>query len=104
MSILIFEARLFKASSHAWSSSAEIIYGHHNYMISLAFEIILCRPHPNECSGGDLDGDLFSISWDERLIPAMTVAPMDYISRRPRVMDHKVSLEVCSKNPTLSCK
>ncbi|RLM75578.1 putative RNA-dependent RNA polymerase 2 [Panicum miliaceum] len=27
------------------------------------------RPHPNECSGGDLDGDLFFITWDDKLIP-----------------------------------
>ncbi|KAK7347182.1 hypothetical protein VNO80_21709 [Phaseolus coccineus] len=51
------------------------------------------RPHPNECSGGDLDGDLFFISWDKDLIPAQTEAPMDYTGRRPRIMDHKVTLE-----------
>ncbi|KAK4394629.1 RNA-dependent RNA polymerase 2 [Sesamum angolense] len=51
------------------------------------------RPHPNECSGGDLDGDLYFISWDENLIPARTVDPMDYTGRRPRIMDHDVTLE-----------
>ncbi|KAG5056691.1 hypothetical protein AAZV13_05G032300 [Glycine max] len=51
------------------------------------------RPHPNECSGGDLDGDLFFISWDKDLIPCQTEAPMDYTGRRPRIMDHKVTLE-----------
>ncbi|CAO2831835.1 unnamed protein product [Amaranthus hypochondriacus] len=51
------------------------------------------RPHPNECSGGDLDGDLYFISWDEKLIPPKTVAPMDYTASRPRIMDHDVSLE-----------
>lgn len=52
------------------------------------------RPHPNECSGGDLDGDLFFISWDKDLIPCQTDNPMDYTGRRPRIMDHKVTLEV----------
>lgn len=52
------------------------------------------RPHPNECSGGDLDGDLFFISWDKDLIPPQTDNPMDYTGRRPRIMDHKVTLEV----------
>lgn len=51
------------------------------------------RPHPNECSGGDLDGDLYFISWDEKLIPPKTVAPMDYTACRPRIMDHDVTLE-----------
>ncbi|XVE84716.1 hypothetical protein DITRI_Ditri17bG0035700 [Diplodiscus trichospermus] len=55
------------------------------------------RPHPNECSGGDLDGDQFFISWDRDLIPCQTDAPMDYTGRRPRIMDHDVTLEEIQK-------
>ncbi|OMO59796.1 RNA-dependent RNA polymerase, eukaryotic-type [Corchorus olitorius] len=55
------------------------------------------RPHPNECSGGDLDGDQFFISWDKDLIPCQTDAPMDYTARRPRIMDHDVTLEEIHK-------
>uniref|UniRef100_A0A5B6YJT5 RNA-dependent RNA polymerase n=1 Tax=Davidia involucrata TaxID=16924 RepID=A0A5B6YJT5_DAVIN len=55
------------------------------------------RPHPNECSGGDLDGDLYFISWDENLIPCQTVTPMNYTGRRPRIMDHDVTLEEIQK-------
>nr|GMC60375.1 RNA-dependent RNA polymerase 2 [Ipomoea batatas] len=51
------------------------------------------RPHPNECSGGDLDGDLYFISWDKNLIPSQTVKPMDYTGRRPRIVDHEVTME-----------
>ncbi|KAL5747244.1 hypothetical protein ACOSP7_024244 [Xanthoceras sorbifolium] len=51
------------------------------------------RPHPNECSGGDLDGDIFFISWDKDLIPYETEPPMDYAGGRPRIMDHDVTLE-----------
>ncbi|XP_076912251.1 RNA-dependent RNA polymerase 2-like [Bidens hawaiensis] len=55
------------------------------------------RPHPNECSGGDLDGDLYFVSWDESLIPPRTVDPMDYTGRRPRLTDHDVTLEEIGK-------
>eukprot|EP00268_Persea_americana_P039530 TRINITY_DN3910_c0_g1_i9.p1 TRINITY_DN3910_c0_g1~~TRINITY_DN3910_c0_g1_i9.p1 ORF type:complete len:976 (+),score=148.08 TRINITY_DN3910_c0_g1_i9:410-3337(+) len=51
------------------------------------------RPHPNECSGGDLDGDLYFVCWDENLIPSKTDTPMDYIARNPRLMDQEVTLE-----------
>uniref|UniRef100_A0A7N0VFB0 RNA-dependent RNA polymerase n=2 Tax=Kalanchoe fedtschenkoi TaxID=63787 RepID=A0A7N0VFB0_KALFE len=51
------------------------------------------RPHPSECSGGDLDGDQFFISWHDGLIPKQTEEPMDYTARRPRIMDHNVTLE-----------
>ena len=54
----------------------------------------LIRPHPNECSGGDLDGDLFFITWDDKLIPEKVDAPMDYTATRPRIMDHVVTFEV----------
>ncbi|KAJ7568127.1 hypothetical protein O6H91_01G019700 [Diphasiastrum complanatum] len=36
------------------------------------------RPHPDECSGSDLDGDLYFVSWDEGLIPPSTDPPMNY--------------------------
>lgn len=55
------------------------------------------RPHPNECSGGDLDGDQYFVCWDARLIPQKTDEPMDYIGRRQRLMDHKVTLEEIHK-------
>ncbi|KAJ0105846.1 hypothetical protein Patl1_17999 [Pistacia atlantica] len=55
------------------------------------------RPHPNECSGGDLDGDNFFISWDKDLIPCETDPPMDYTGGRSRVMDHDVTLEEIQK-------
>ena len=53
------------------------------------------RPHPNECSGSDLDGDLYFVTWDERLIPPVTEAPMDYHPPNPIILDHSPTLEVC---------
>ncbi|XVF50293.1 hypothetical protein PTKIN_Ptkin04bG0084700 [Pterospermum kingtungense] len=55
------------------------------------------RPHPNECLGGDLDGDQFFIRWDRDLIPFQTDAPMDYTGRNPRIMDHEVTLQEIQK-------
>lgn len=36
------------------------------------------RDLPSQLSGGDLDGDLFHIIWDERLIPDFVYLPADY--------------------------
>jgi len=65
-------------------------------VLSLLVIFKLFRPHPNECSGGDLDGDLYFITWDDKLIPEKVDAPMDYTATRPRIMDHAVTLEVHS--------
>ncbi|KAF8703377.1 hypothetical protein HU200_032177 [Digitaria exilis] len=56
------------------------------------------RPHPNECSGGDLDGDLFFITWDDKLIPEKVDTPMDYAATRPHILDHFVTLEEIQKH------
>lgn len=36
------------------------------------------RPHPNEISGSDLDGDLYFVSYDPRIIPGGRTSPMEY--------------------------
>ncbi|KAL6911456.1 hypothetical protein ACP4OV_000261 [Aristida adscensionis] len=53
------------------------------------------RPHPNECSGSDLDGDIYFVSWDQSLIPTRTrmVAPMDYSPAPTEILDHDVTIE-----------
>jgi hypothetical protein len=53
-----------------------------------------CRPHPNECSGSDLDGDIYFVSWDPDLIPTRMVAPMDYTPAPTETLDHDVVMEV----------
>ncbi|XP_051146094.1 probable RNA-dependent RNA polymerase 1 [Andrographis paniculata] len=51
------------------------------------------RPHPNECSGSDLDGDIYFVSWDSDLIPPKQVPPMDYNPAPNTVLDHNVTIE-----------
>ncbi|KAK7246018.1 hypothetical protein RIF29_40875 [Crotalaria pallida] len=50
------------------------------------------RPHPDECSGGDLDGDMYGVCWDEDLIPPTTSDPMEY-TPATTVLEHDVNME-----------
>lgn len=52
------------------------------------------RPHPNECSGSDLDGDIYFVCWDPELIPTVTSEPMDYTPEPTQILDHDVTIEV----------
>ncbi|KAL3731284.1 hypothetical protein ACJRO7_028199 [Eucalyptus globulus] len=51
------------------------------------------RPHPNECSGSDLDGDIYFVSWDSELIPHDQRQPMDYTPAPSERLDHDVTIE-----------
>ncbi|XP_009781107.1 probable RNA-dependent RNA polymerase 1 [Nicotiana sylvestris] len=51
------------------------------------------RPHPNECSGSDLDGDIYFVCWDPDLIPPRQVQPMDYTPAPSTQLDHDVTIE-----------
>lgn len=44
------------------------------------------RPHTNEASGSDLDGDLYFVTWDENLVPPSkrSSAPMEYDTQKPK--------------------
>lgn len=50
------------------------------------------RDLPSQLSGGDLDGDLFHIIYDERLIPKSTVLPADYASTPARDLGRPVEV------------
>nr|KJB79013.1 hypothetical protein B456_013G029000 [Gossypium raimondii] len=51
------------------------------------------RPHPNECSGSDLDGDIYFVCWDPELIPYKQMDPMDYSPAPTTILDHEVTIE-----------
>ncbi|KAF2758120.1 RdRP-domain-containing protein [Pseudovirgaria hyperparasitica] len=54
------------------------------------------RDLPSQLSGGDLDGDLFSIVYDRRLLPRKTYLPADY----PRVKALDIGREVQTEDMT----
>ncbi|XP_062212371.1 probable RNA-dependent RNA polymerase SHL2 [Phragmites australis] len=51
------------------------------------------RPHANEASGSDLDGDLYFVTWDEKLIPPGKKSwnPMDYSPAEAKQLPRQVS-------------
>ncbi|KAK4548396.1 hypothetical protein RGQ29_032800 [Quercus rubra] len=51
------------------------------------------RPHPNECSGSDLDGDIYFVCWDPELLPPRQIQPMDYSPAQSLLLDHEVTIE-----------
>lgn len=50
------------------------------------------RPHSNEASGSDLDGDLYFVTWDENLIPPSRRSwmPMAYTAAEPKLEPRKI--------------
>ncbi|KAJ0099034.1 hypothetical protein Patl1_19785 [Pistacia atlantica] len=51
------------------------------------------RPHPNECSGSDLDGDIYFVCWDPDLIPPCQFPPMEYTPAPTKNLDDDVTME-----------
>lgn len=62
------------------------------------------RPHTDEASGSDLDGDLYFVTWDEMLIPPSKQSwpPMEYTAAEAkqltRDVNHKDIIEFFTKN------
>ncbi|GAV80756.1 RdRP domain-containing protein [Cephalotus follicularis] len=51
------------------------------------------RPHAHEASGSDLDGDLYFVTWDEKLIPPREEPPMEYDAGGAKTTRRKVTHE-----------
>ena len=54
------------------------------------------RPHTNEASGSDLDGDLYFVTWDENLIPPSkkSCTPMQYDPAQAKTLPRDVTQRV----------
>eukprot|EP00898_Chlorokybus_atmophyticus_P003162 jgi/Chlat1/3847/Chrsp26S03977 len=54
------------------------------------------RPHPDEVSGSDLDGDVYTVLWHRQLIPpvdARNLPAMDYKSPPEKTLDYPARLD-----------
>lgn len=52
------------------------------------------RPHTNEASGSDLDGDNYFVTWDENLIPPnKSCLPMDYTTAKVKELNRDVTTQ-----------
>lgn len=62
------------------------------------------RPHTNEASGSDLDGDLYFVAWEENLIPPSkrSCTPMEYtpavVKESPRPVNHLDIIDFFTRN------
>ncbi|XP_072981576.1 probable RNA-dependent RNA polymerase SHL2 [Typha angustifolia] len=67
--------------------------GLHHLVDCLVFPHKGERPHANEASGSDLDGDLYFVTWEENLIPPgkKSWLPMDYTPPTTKLQPRAVS-------------
>ncbi|KAF6165648.1 hypothetical protein GIB67_036055 [Kingdonia uniflora] len=67
--------------------------GLHHLVDCLVFPQKGDRPHANEASGSDLDGDLYFVTWDEKLVPPSKRSwpPMDYSPAKVKKLQRPVN-------------
>ncbi|KAI0225425.1 hypothetical protein L0F63_001438 [Massospora cicadina] len=62
--------------------------GLHHLINVVVFPTVGARDIPSQCSGGDLDGDEFTVIWDPRLIPPIrNYAAMSYVGAKPKYVE-----------------
>ena len=65
----------------------------HHMVDCIVFPSVGPRPIPNMCSGSDLDGDLYFVTWEPSLIPNKVEEPMVYDSEPPKTQSEPIKIE-----------
>jgi len=68
--------------------------GLHHFVDCLVFPVNGKRPHPNETSGSDLDGDLYWATWH----PDLTIEKNDFPMHFPKAESKQLNLEPNQQN------
>ncbi len=58
----------------------------------IVFPSVGSRPITNMCSGSDLDGDLYFVTWESSLMPERMHPPMDYESQKPKIHPRPIEI------------
>ena len=72
---------------------------HNEFLASFMFDVIVFPktgtiPIPTMCSGSDLDGDLYFVTWDPALIPCIQEEPLPYLELGQQTVTQDAPIEM----------
>ena len=75
------------------SGKLRSLYLRLSYTLQLIRTVIGLRPLPSYLGGGDLDGDVYNVTVDERLHPPRTFPPAGYEPGKRRELDRPSTID-----------